>query len=508
MEPALVLEGITKVYPGVVANRNISFSLNEGEIHAICGENGAGKSTLMKIIFGMEQPSGGKIFLKGKEVHIRSPQDAIDLGIGMVHQHFMLVPSFTVAENLVLGMEPSRYTKLDKGKAIAETRKVAEQFELKVTPEARVEDIGVAMMQKLEILKALYRGARILILDEPTAVLTPQETDELFEQLLVLKKRGHTIVFISHKLKEVKQISDRITVIRKGEVAGRFLTSQVDEREISEAMIGKIMSGGTKWKRVSPGRQALRADSLTLLDENGRPVLRNISFSLREGEILGVAGVEGNGQRELIELITGQRRLQEGSLSYGEKELRPRNIGQVRSLGLAYIPEDRMRNGCATGGTIWENLITNRLSDKRFSRRSWLRKREIESDSRTLVGEYDIRCSSIADSVGQLSGGNIQKVVVARECASDPSILVADQPTRGVDINSAEQIHRKIIEMSRNQTAVLLVSADLGELLDLCTSLIVLFNGEITARFDDISDLDEKELGFYMLGIKRQGGAS
>ncbi|WP_020612159.1 ABC transporter ATP-binding protein [Sediminispirochaeta bajacaliforniensis] len=505
MEPALVLEGITKVYPGVVANRNISFSLNEGEIHAICGENGAGKSTLMKIIFGMEQPSEGKIFLKGKEVHIRSPQDAIDLGIGMVHQHFMLVPSFTVAENLVLGMEPSRYTKLDKGKAIAETREVAEQFELKVTPEARVEDIGVAMMQKLEILKALYRGARILILDEPTAVLTPQETDELFEQLLVLKKRGHTIVFISHKLKEVKQISDRITVIRKGEVAGRFLTSQVDEREISEAMIGKIMSGGTKWKRVSPGRQALRAEALSLVDTNGRPVLRKLSFSLREGEILGVAGVEGNGQRELIELITGQRRLQEGSLSYGEKELRPRNIGQVRSLGLAYIPEDRMRNGCATGGAIWENLITNRLSDKRFSRRSWLRKREIENDSRTLVGEYDIRCSSIADSVGQLSGGNIQKVVVARECASDPSILVADQPTRGVDINSAEQIHRKIIEMSRNQTAVLLVSADLGELLDLCTSLIVLFNGEITARFDDISDLDEKELGFYMLGIKRQG---
>jgi len=505
MEPALVLEGITKVYPGVVANRNISFSLNEGEIHAICGENGAGKSTLMKIIFGMEQPSEGKIFLKGKEVHIRSPQDAIDLGIGMVHQHFMLVPSFTVAENLVLGMEPSRYTKLDKGKAIAETREVAEQFELKVTPEARVEDIGVAMMQKLEILKALYRGARILILDEPTAVLTPQETDELFEQLLVLKKRGHTIVFISHKLKEVKQISDRITVIRKGEVAGRFLTSQVDEREISEAMIGKIMSGGTKWKQVSPGRQALRAEALSLVDTNGRPVLRKLSFSLREGEILGVAGVEGNGQRELIELITGQRRLQEGSLSYGEKELRPRNIGQVRSLGLAYIPEDRMRNGCATGGAIWENLITNRLSDKRFSRRSWLRKREIENDSRTLVGEYDIRCSSIADSVGQLSGGNIQKVVVARECASDPSILVADQPTRGVDINSAEQIHRKIIEMSRNQTAVLLVSADLGELLDLCTSLIVLFDGEITARFDDISDLDEKELGFYMLGIKRQG---
>lgn len=500
MEPALVLEGITKVYPGVVANRNISFSLNEGEIHAICGENGAGKSTLMKIIFGMEQPSEGRIFLKGEEVHIRSPQDAIDLGIGMVHQHFMLVPSFTVAENLVLGMEPSRYTKLDKSKAIEATRKVAEQFELKVTPEARVEDIGVGMMQKLEILKALYRGARILILDEPTAVLTPQETDELFEQLLLLKKRGHTIVFISHKLKEVKQISDRITVIRKGEVAGRFLTSQVDEREISEAMIGKLMGGGAHREHVHPGRQALRADSLTLLDENGRPVLRNLSFSLREGEILGVAGVEGNGQRELIELITGQRRLQEGSLSYGEKELRPRSIGQVRSLGLAYIPEDRMRNGCATGGTIWENLITNRLSDKRFSRRSWLRKREIENDSRRLVGEYDIRCSSISDNVGQLSGGNIQKVVVARECASDPSILVADQPTRGVDINSAEQIHRKIIEMSRNRTAVLLVSADLGELLDLCTSLIVLFNGEITARFEDISDLDEKELGFICLG--------
>ena len=505
MEPLLQLEGITKVYPGVVANRNVSFDLRTGEIHAVCGENGAGKSTLMKIIFGMERPSEGRMLLDGAPVQIGSPRVAIQLGIGMVHQHFMLVPSFTVAENVVLGIEPTRFGKIDRRKVLRETRAIAERYHLKLLPEAKVEAITVGMMQKLEILKALYRGARILILDEPTAVLTPQESEELFEELLQLKDAGHTIVFISHKLKEVKRISDRVTIMRRGEVTGSFATCNVSEAQISERMIGKVVATQSAAVDLSPGDPVVVVRDLTLRTTSGKHTLDRVGFEVRSGEILGVAGVEGNGQAELVAILTGRLPFDAGVVTYHGHEVRAQGLRYVRSLGVAYIPEDRIKVGCAVGGTVWENLITNRIEHPQFSRRSIMKRGAIRAHAGALVQEFDIDCPTIDSTVSVLSGGNIQKVVVARECANDATILIADQPTRGVDVGAAARIHRKMLDLRRAGAAILLVSSDLTELLELATRLIVVFEGRISASFETIAQLDETKLGYSMLGLKERG---
>lgn len=505
VSPLLRLEGITKVYPGVVANRNVSFELREGEIHALCGENGAGKSTLMKIIFGMERPSEGRIVLEGREVEIGSPQKAIELGIGMVHQHFMLVPSFTVAENLVLGIEPSRFTRIDRREALRRTREIAERYNLAVTPEAKVEDIGVGMRQKLEILKALYRGAKILILDEPSAVLTPQETEELFEELLKLKEKGHTIVFISHKLKEVKRISDRVTIMRRGEVTGSFESSAVSEEHISELMIGRVVVKAREEEAPELGELVLSARDLSFHSSSGKALLNHVSFDVRSGEILGVVGVEGNGQTELIRILTGSAGSYEGGLELLGKDIKGAKLRELRSAGLSYVPEDRIKTGTAVDAAVWENLITNRIDEADFSRGCVLDRKAMRSYADGLIDEFDISCPGPDNPVSTLSGGNMQKVVVARECRDGTTLLIADQPTRGVDVGAAERIHRKIRHMSRLGVAIVLVSADLSELLDLCTHLIVLFEGRITASFRKSEELDETELGFYMLGVKEQG---
>lgn len=502
IEPLLRLKGVTKVYPGVIANRDISFDLREGEIHAVCGENGAGKSTLMKIIFGMERPSEGQIFLRGEEVHISSPQKAIALGIGMVHQHFMLVPSFTVAENLVLGIEPAKFTRIDRGEAIRRTREIAERCGLRVSPEARVEDITVGMMQKLEILKALYRGAKILILDEPSAVLTPQETDELFEELLKLKDRSYTIVFISHKLKEVKKISDRVTIMRRGEVTGSFSSADISEERISELMIGRMITRERDEHVPETGGTVLSVRDLSCRSESGKAILDHMNFELHRGQILGVAGVEGNGQTELVRILTGSSFNYDGTVHYHGMDCRGKSIGELRSLGLSYIPEDRIATGSAGAASIWENLITNSIDKARFSRRSVLHRRAIKAHADRLVEDFDISCRDVESAVSSLSGGNMQKVVAARECSDETAILIADQPTRGVDVGSAMRIHERIRRMSRNGAAVLLISADLTELLALCTHLIVIFEGRITASFSRIEELDETKLGLYMLGIE------
>jgi simple sugar transport system ATP-binding protein len=507
MEPILQLNGITKVYPGVVANHDITFSLYPGEIHAICGENGAGKTTLMRMLFGMEQPSGGQIFYKGTETRIESPEQAIKMGIGMVHQHFMLVPSFTVAQNLVLGMEPTNHTKIDDGMAIAETERISRQYNLQVDPTAKVADISVAMMQKLEILKALYRGAEVLILDEPTAVLTPQETDELFRELKDFKAKGHTIIFISHKLKEVKAISDRITVIRKGELIASEKADKLTEQEISTLMIGKLIVNGEKRSDTVREKTVLSVQELTLkAPDSDRLLLDSISFDLREGEILGLAGVEGNGQEELVEIITGRREADSGTIEFDGMTANAEGIHAMRKRGLSYIPEDRMKDGCAKDATIWENLVTNRLEDRQYVNRfGVMDRKKLQTLSNDLIDEYTVKCSSLHEMTVSLSGGNIQKVVVARECSHDPKLLVANQPTRGVDVGAAKLIHEKITDLAGHGKGILLVSADLGELLQVCTSLIVIFDGKLTADFRDIRDLDEKELGLYMLGIKQRG---
>ncbi|MDF2672115.1 MAG: mglA [Clostridiales bacterium] len=506
MEQELLrMEGITKVYPnGIAANQGVDFSLKDGEIHALVGENGAGKSTLMKILFGFEHPEEGSIYINGKKVNITSPSAAIKNGIGMVHQHFMLVPSLTVAENMVLGAEPQKGGFIDFNRAIAITEELSKKYNLKVDPRAVVADLPVGMKQKIEILKALLRGAKILILDEPTAVLTPQETVELFQELINLKDKGHTIVFISHKLKEVKQITNRVTIMRNGRSMGVFNTSDVTEQDISRLMVGRDVILNIQKGKSKPENRVLNVNNLNYTNELGKTVLKNVSFSVRKGEILGIAGVEGNGQRELVEIITGLRKSNNGEMSINESKINNLSIKQIRNLGTSHIPEDRMTYGVAGEGSIEENLISDRIEKKSLNKKILLDMKKINGLSKQLAEEYKVKCNSPKQTVKMLSGGNIQKVVVAREFSSEPKLLIADQPTRGIDVGATEFIHNRVVELRDNGTAVLLISADLNEVMELSDSLIVMYGGEIVAYFEDASKVSEIELGEYMLGLKKQ----
>jgi general nucleoside transport system ATP-binding protein len=501
----LEMRNITKVYPnGVVANKNVNFSLVEGEIHAIVGENGAGKSTLMKIMFGMEEPSDGEILLKGNKVRLQSPQDAIEQRIGMVHQHFMLVPSFTVAENMVLGMEPKKGMSFHYQEAVKMTEELAKKYNLLVDPNAKVENLSVGMKQKVEILKALLRGAKILILDEPTAVLTPQETTELFKELKSLKENGHTIVFISHKLKEVKEICDRITIMRSGKSEGVFETKDISEQDISRLMVGRDIL--LKYDKVqkSFGKPTLSVKSLSYGDRTGKEILNDINFSVRAGEIVGIAGVEGNGQAELVQAICGQLHTNKGTIILKNQDVSNSTIKQLRDKSVSYIPEDRMRQGAAKEASISDNLISTQYHDKKWNNGLFLKGKKIVQLAETLIQDYKIKTSGASQEIGMLSGGNMQKVVVARECSTDPEFLIAEQPTRGVDVGAAQIIHQKMIEMREKGCAILLISADLNEVLELSDSLLVMYEGEIVAYYDQPSTLTEYELGLNMLGIKKQ----
>ncbi|WP_066504773.1 ABC transporter ATP-binding protein [Abyssisolibacter fermentans] len=501
----LEMKNIRKIYGnGVIANESVDFDLEEGEIHALVGENGAGKSTLMKILFGMQKPDNGDIHLGDKKLVMNSSNDAIANGIGMVHQHFMLVPSFTVAENIVLGSEPKKGMFVDFEKAVKITEEFSKKYNLRVDPRAKVEDLSVGMKQKVEILKALFRGAKILILDEPTAVLTPQETEALFEELINLKNNGHTIIFISHKLKEVKTISDRITVMRQGKNAGVFYTKDVTEQEISRKMVGRdvILKYDKETKEYT--ESILKVKDLSYTNEIGKKVLKDINFSVRKGEIVGIAGVEGNGQRELIEIITGNRKLAKNNVYVNKKLIKDMTIKQIRNLGLSYIPEDRMTIGAAMEGTIKENLISNQFDKKSINKGLLIDDKKINSLAEKLIQDFRVKCAGAFQKIRMLSGGNMQKVVVARECSTSPQILVAEQPTRGVDVGAARFIHEKLLELRHEDTAILLVSADLNEVLELSDSLIVMYGGEIVAYFDNPSALSEEELGLCMLGLKHQ----
>ncbi|ASA24102.1 ABC transporter ATP-binding protein [Paenibacillus donghaensis] len=503
----LEMRGITKVYPnGVVANKDVHFSLQEGEIHALAGENGAGKSTLMKIMFGMEEPSEGGIYIRGEQVKLQSAQDAIDRGIGMVHQHFMLVPSFTVAENMVLGMEPRKGLGFSAAEAIRMTEETARKYNLAVNPKAKVEDLTVGMKQKVEILKALLRGARILILDEPTAVLTPQESEELFRELKQLREQGHTIVFISHKLKEVKAICDRITIMRSGRSEGVFQTSDVSEQEISRLMVGRDVV--LKYDKTTPAfsKPVLTVEGLSVHDAQGKALLANIDFTVRGGQIVGIAGVEGNGQTQLIEALTGGLKgvSSSGTVKVKDTDIRSSDILEIRNLGVSYIPEDRMRQGAAGDASISDNLISTRYRSRDMNKGLFLNGSKIAALASSLVEEFKVRCSGPTQPIGMLSGGNMQKVVVARECSTSPELLIAEQPTRGVDIGAAQFIHQKLLELRSDDCAILLVSADLNEILEISDSLLVMYEGQIVAYFEDPSAVSEEELGLYMLGINKQ----
>lgn len=504
MDQFLVMENITKVYDnGIMANNNVNFSAKKGEIHAICGENGAGKSTLMKLLFGIEQPNEGRIIIKGQPVNLTSPIKAIELGIGMVHQHFMLVPSLTVAENVVLGIEPRKGLRFDMATAVKMTQEISDKYNLAVDPLAKVMDISVGLKQKVEIIKALVKGAEILILDEPTAVLTPQETKELFGQLRELRKAGHTIIFISHKLNEVTSLCDRVTIIRKGKTVGVYNVDDVSESDISRLMVGVEVELTVPKTDAKPGENILVCKNLVAYNEIGKKMLNNISFSVRKGEIVGIAGVEGNGQRELIDLITGFGICAGGSMELDGKDIAKMNIKKLREEGLVHIPEDRMTFGVAASLSIYSNLVADKLNLPQYNKGVFLNQRAMKKDADEWIREYQVLCSNRDQGVGMLSGGNIQKVVVAREFESYNKLVVCDQPTRGIDVGTTDFIRRRLVEMRDEGKAILLVSADLGELMNLSDSLIVMYGGEISAYFDNIKNLTEDELGYYMLGVKK-----
>lgn len=505
MSALLEMHEITKVYPnGVVANDRVNFQVNKGEIHALVGENGAGKTTLMKVLFGLESPDGGSIRYGGRPLHVTSPLQAIQEGIGMVHQHFMLAPSLTVTENLVLGLEPRKGLAFDWQKAVETVTDLSKKYNLPVDPTAKIADIPIGMRQKVEILKALLRGAQLLVLDEPTAVLTPQETEELFEALISLKEQGHTMIFISHKLHEVKQITDRITVMRAGRVVGVRNTAEVSEADISRLMVGRDVIMQVEKPPAQPRNNILQIQDLSYFSQEGKPILQDISFTVRSGEIVGIAGVEGNGQTELVEIITGLRQPHGGKLVIGEKTMLGINPREARELGLAHIPEDRMMHGVANEASIEENLISDRFHHSDHTGKLFMKKKAVERTAWNLVKQYDVRTRSPKTPVKMLSGGNIQKVVLARELSSDPRLVIANQPTRGVDVGAIEFIHKKLVDTSRSGAAVLLVSADLNEVMSVSDRLLVIYNGKIVAAFPDASKVTEEELGFYMLGVQKQ----
>ena len=500
------MKGITKVYPnGVAANQGVDFDLRKGEIHALMGENGAGKSTLMKMLFGLEQPTSGEIIVNGEKLELTSPSVAIAHGIGMVHQHFMLVPSLSVAENMVLGMTPKKSGLfVDRAKAIEITREYSEKFNLHVEPEAKVMDIPVGMKQKVEILKALVRGAKILIMDEPTAVLTSQETAELFVELKNLKTQGYTIVFISHKLNEIMEITDRLTIMRNGRSMGVYNTCDVTKEEISRLMVGRDVVLSVQKDKAVPGDTVLRVRDLEYVNEWHKKMLDKVSFDVRKGEILGIAGVEGNGQKELIDMLFSFNVPNSGTATVNGTSILGLPQQRIRELGVSLVPEDRMLYGIAASASIEENVISDRASDRRYNSGPLFNMKAIHQEADRLIREFTVLCKNRNQHVGMLSGGNIQKVVVAREFSNDPVLILADQPTRGIDVGATEFIRKKLVELSRSGIAVLLVSADLNEVMELSDSLIVMHNGQIAAYFDDTAGLTDEIMGEYMLGLKQQ----
>jgi general nucleoside transport system ATP-binding protein len=505
---AVDMRGITKQFPGVLANNHVDFSVRQGEIHALVGENGAGKTTLMNELYGLVHPDSGEIFVNGKQVHITGPRDAIALGIGMVHQHFMLIPVFSVGENIMLGREPVAGPDFfDRARARAEIADLTKRYGLALDADARMGDLPVGLQQRAEIVKVLYRGASILILDEPTGVLTPQESHELFGVLRDLVKSGKTIIFISHKLKEVLEVSDRITVMRRGRVVGHLITKDTNEEEIATLMVGREVLLRVDKAPAKPGGVALKVDGLTANSDQGLPALRGVSFELRHGEILGIAGVEGNGQSELMEVLAGTRRASGGHVTLGGRDITTMDANTERDAGVAFIPEDRRGTGLVLSFSIAENSILGRERASLFSwRHVVLRLVAIRDWARRLVKDFDIRTPSIDVAARNLSGGNQQKVIIAREMGGHPKVLLAAQPTRGVDIGAIEFIHRQIVKERDEGAAVLLVSAELDEVRSLSDRIAVMYEGRIVTIVSP--ETPEERLGLLMTGGGTREGAA
>jgi ABC-type uncharacterized transport system ATPase subunit len=497
--PRLQMSGITKRYPGVVANNQISLDVKAGEIHALLGENGAGKTTLMNILFGLARPDEGEILLDGKPVQIADPADAISRGIGMVHQHFMLIPVLTVAENILLGAETmTNSIFLDRREARRRIIELGKRFGFEIDPDARVETLSVGWQQRVEILKALYRDARILVLDEPTAVLTPQETVEVFAVLRRLAAEGHSIIFISHKLYEVLEIADRITVIRRGEVVGTRQPSQTNEDDLAALMVGREVQLAVDRGTSHPAEPVLTVNNLTVRSDRGQEVVRDVSFNVRAGEILGIAGVAGNGQDELVEAITGLRRSSRGTISLKGQNITGLSVRERREYGLGYVPGDRQKYGLVLGFPISDNLVLTRYYNRPFARGIQREDAAIEKWAQEKIQEFDIRTPSWTVPAGTLSGGNQQKVIVAREFSRELQVLVLDQPTRGLDVGSIEFIHKQAVSKRDAGTGILLVSAELDEILELSDRIAVMYRGEIVALIEGRPTANKEEIGLLM----------
>jgi simple sugar transport system ATP-binding protein len=499
---ALTARGITKRFPGVVANDGVDLELREGEVHALLGENGAGKSTLMSVLYGLYQPDAGELLRSGRPVSLRSPSDAIALGIGMVHQHFMLVPVFTVAENILLGVEAvRRLGVLDTRRARAEVRALSERYGLEVDPDARVDDLPVGVQQRVEILKALYRKAEILILDEPTAVLTPHETEELFRVLRGLTAEGVSVALISHKLKEVLAVADRITVMRAGRVVGATTPAETDEAGLASMMVGRAVLLEVDRAPAHPGEEVLRVEGLRVEGARGAPAVRGVSFSVRAGEILGVAGVQGNGQTELAEALTGLRAPAGGSVLLSGRDVTGAPPRALIHASVSHIPEDRRRHGLVASYAVADNLVLCTYDRPPYAAWGVRKEQAVRARAEELVKRFDVRPPAPDVPAANLSGGNQQKVILARELSRPVKLLVASQPTRGLDVGSIEYIHRAIVAARDAGAAVLLVSAELDEILALSDRIAVMYRGEIAAMLDAGAATREK-LGLLMAGAR------
>ena len=501
-ELAVQFKHISMEFPGVLANDDVSLDIRRGEVFALVGENGAGKTTLMNILYGINEPTDGEVIIGGKKVEHFSPKNAISLGVGMVHQHFMLVPSFTVAQNIVMSKEPRKLGFLFDNKAAEQkTRELVDNYGLVVDPSAVVQEISVGLQQRVEILKTLYRGADILILDEPTAVLTPQETDELFAVIRrVVKEHAMTVIIITHKLYEVMAISDRVGVMRKGRLIGVADTCDMDEKKLASMMVGRPVLYDRLEKTGVPGEERIKVDDLHVLDNRGLPAVDGLCLSVRAGEVLGIAAIEGNGQSELLEAITGMRPIERGQISICGQSIRGKDPGEIRKLGLAHIPEDRLATGVSRDASVTDNLIVGRHREKAFNRFGFhQRTSTIERYAQQVYDNFDIRGAGLEVNVGSMSGGNMQKVVVAREFSFDTPVLIIAQPTRGVDVGAIEFIHSRIIEKRNAGCAILLCSADLDEVFRLSDRIITMYEGHITGHFK-ASGISKEEIGYYMTG--------
>jgi len=500
---AVKMENIVKKFGSFTANDGINLTVHKGEVHSILGENGAGKSTLMNVLYGMYRPTSGQIYIKGEKVDISSPKHAIELGIGMVHQHFMLIQPFTVTENIVLGIEPVKGVKIDYKLAKKKVLEISEKYGMQVDPDARIEDISVGMQQRVEILKVLYRGADILILDEPTASLTPQEIDELMVIIKNLTKDGKSIIIITHKLKEIKACSDNCTIIRQGKYINTVKVDAVSESELAALMVGRDVNFKVEKKEQEPGAEVLSVKNVRARDYRGVEILKGFDIAVRAGEIVGLAGVDGNGQTELVEILSGLKKADSGEITMNGKDIFNKTPREIFDKGLSSIPADRQKHGLVLEFSIEDNLILQHYNEAPYSKGFILARKVIREHATKMMDKFDIRPRGAeANPAGSLSGGNQQKVIIAREVTNDSDLLIAVNPTRGLDVGAIEFVHRYLVEQRNKDKAVLLISFELDEIMNLSDRIEVIFDGQITGEVLG-EDADEKELGLLMAGGKK-----